>query len=196
MLFGQWMTPSPTSGQSPAELLMSWCLTTLLNRLHPDRVFDQWQPSEGQDALRGFFPGNQHMPGTMLVVLHGSQFELSELLAPSPTRSQQTMVSSYGGASTSCGDTCCCSPYVNHPDLPSPSPVADLPAEEPALHEDNWTSQLAPPVLQQPPVESQSMAGATGGYTRYGVTTSGAPVLSETITSLAPPSSCLLNPGI
>ena len=57
-LLAQHTTPSAVTGRSPAELLMGRRLTTLLDRMHPDRALEQRPSTVVRGAPRGFFPGD------------------------------------------------------------------------------------------------------------------------------------------
>ncbi|XP_033014637.1 uncharacterized protein K02A2.6-like [Lacerta agilis] len=57
-LLAQHITPSATTGRSPAELLMGRRLTTLLDRIHPDRALEQRPSTVEWKAPRGFAPGD------------------------------------------------------------------------------------------------------------------------------------------
>ncbi|XP_032997764.1 uncharacterized protein K02A2.6-like [Lacerta agilis] len=57
-LLAQHVTPSATTGHSPAELLMGRRLTTLLDRIHPDRALEQRPHTVERKAPKGFAPGD------------------------------------------------------------------------------------------------------------------------------------------
>lgn len=69
----QHTTPCTASSRSPAELLIGWKLTSLLDQLHPNCTVDQ-QPSAGTKKVpRSFFPGDpvyaqKHGSGLMWVL--------------------------------------------------------------------------------------------------------------------------------
>ncbi|XP_032997803.1 uncharacterized protein K02A2.6-like [Lacerta agilis] len=57
-LLAQHVTPSATTGHSPAELLMGRRLTTLLDCIHPDRALEQRPHTMERKAPKGFAPGD------------------------------------------------------------------------------------------------------------------------------------------